>query len=74
MQTAGANELGYANTALILGLLEVLANKSVLSRSDLNTILTDAIGKLEPTCNATSTGGGIEFIKSLLPELYKTSS
>jgi hypothetical protein len=70
MQTAGSSELGYANIALMLGLLDVLANKGILSRSDLNTIIVDAIGKLEPTRNIGSMDGGIEFIKSLFPEIH----
>jgi hypothetical protein len=50
MRIAGASQAGYANAALILGLLDVLANKGILTRSDLNTIIVDAISKLEPVC------------------------
>ena len=74
MQTAGPNELAYANTALILGLIDVLVNKGLLTRSDLNTIVTDAIGKLEPTRHVSSSDGAVELIKRLLPELHKFNS
>lgn len=67
---AGFSELGYANTALMLGLLDVLASKGILTRSDLNTIMVDAISKLEPTRNVTSMDGAIELIKSLLPNIH----
>ena len=68
MQSASASELGYANTALMLGLLDVLANKGVLTRSDLNTIIVDAISKLEPTRSIEN--GAIELIKSLFPKIH----
>jgi hypothetical protein len=69
MQTAGPSELGYANTALIMGLLDVLVSKGILTRNDLDTIVTDAINKLEPTRNIRSMEGGIDFIKSLFAEI-----
>jgi hypothetical protein len=73
MKTAGSSELGYANTALMLGLLDVLANKGVLTRSDLNTVITDAITKLEPGRNIASMDGAIGLIKSLFPEIHGSS-
>ena len=69
MQTAGPSELGYANTALIMALFDVLASKGILTRTDLDTIVTDAINKLEPTRNIRSMEGGIELIKSLFGEI-----
>ena len=69
MQTAESSELGYANTALIMGLLDVLASKGILTRTDLDTIVTDAINKLEPTRSIRSMEGGIELIKSLFGEI-----
>jgi hypothetical protein len=47
MKTAEPSELGHANTALLLGLFDVLATKGILTRSDLNTVITDAISKIE---------------------------
>ena len=70
MRIAGASQAGYANAALILGLLDVLANKGILSRSDLNTIIVDAISKLEPARHDKSMDGAIEIIKSLFPEIH----
>ncbi len=70
MQTADSSEFGYANAALMLGLLDVLASKGILTRSDLNSIVVDAIGKLEPMRNPGSTDGAIELIKRLLPEIH----
>ncbi len=69
MQTAGSHELGYASTALLLGLFDVLANKGVLSRSDLNTVIVDAINKLEPSRNIVPMKGAIELIESLFPKI-----
>ena len=70
MRIAGASQAGYANAALILGLLDVLANKGILSRSDLNTIIVDAISKLEPAGQDKSMDGAIEIIKSLFPAIH----
>jgi len=70
MQTAGSREIGYANTALMLGLLDVLVNKGVLTRSDLNTIIVDAISKLEPTRSMGSMNGAVDLIKSLFPKIH----
>jgi hypothetical protein len=69
MQPAGPNELGYANTALILGLFHVLVSKGALTRDDLDVIVTDAISELDRTRNTSSVSGAIDFIKSLLPEI-----
>ena len=66
-------ELTYANTALMLALFDVLASKGMLSRDDFDNILTDAIGKLEPMRDISSTNGAINFIKSLLPEVRGAS-
>ncbi len=70
MQNAGSHELGHANTALMLGLFDVLANKGVLTRSDLNTIMVDAISKLEPMRNIGTINGAIELIETLFPRIH----
>jgi hypothetical protein len=69
VHTKNASELGYANAALVLGLIEVLASKGVLTRSDLSSVMVDAIGKLELRQDVVPTGGPIELIKSLLPDI-----
>jgi hypothetical protein len=51
----------------MLGLLDVLLNKGILARSDLNTFIVDAISKLEPT---PSIDGAIHLIKSLFPKIH----
>ena len=68
MQAASAGELGCANTALVLGLLDVLANKGILTRSDLNTTIVAAISKLEPERSVEN--GAFELIKSLFPKIH----
>jgi hypothetical protein len=73
MQTTPPYELAYANGALMLALFDVLASKGILSRDDFDNILTDAIGKLEPMRDISSTNGAINFIKSLLPEIRATT-
>ena len=70
MQTAESRELGCASVALMLGLLDVLASKDILSRDDLNTIVVAALGKLEPTQTIGPTNGAIELIQRLLPEIH----
>jgi len=73
MQTAGSSELGYANTALILGLFHVLASKGILTRDDLDVVVTDAIGELDSMRNISSVDGAIDFIKSLLTEIREAA-
>jgi hypothetical protein len=73
MQTTPPYELAYANAALVLALFDVLASKGILTRDDFDSILTDAIGKLEPTRNISSTSGAINFIKTLLPQIREST-
>jgi hypothetical protein len=73
MRNAGSSEAAYAGTALLLGLLDVLASKGILTRSDLNTIMVDAISKLEPTPTNGSIGGAGDLIRSLLPQIHGSS-
>ena len=73
MQSTPPYELAYASSALILALFDVLASKGMLSRDDFDNILTDAIGKLEPMLDNSSSAGAISFIKSLLPEIRETT-
>ena len=73
LQTTPPYELTYANAALVLALFDVLASKGILTRDDFDNILTDAIGKLEPMRNISSTNGGLNFIKSLLPEIREST-
>lgn len=73
MQTTPPFEMTYANAALLLGLFNVLASKGILDRDDFDNILTDAIGKLEPISNVSSTSGAISFIKALLPQVRQAA-
>lgn len=70
MNSATTTDLGKASVALLLGLIDVLANKGVLTRSDLNTVMVDAISKLESMRDTSSTDGAIELVKSLFPEIH----
>jgi len=70
MQNVNARELVYANAALLLGLIEVLADKGVLTRSDLNSVTVDAISKLDSGSIVLSTDGAIELIKSISLEIH----
>jgi hypothetical protein len=50
-------------------LQEALENLGlILTRSDLNTVIIDAISKLEPTRSIEN--GAIELIKSLFPKIH----
>ena len=73
MHTTPPYELAYANGALMLALFDVLASKGILTRDDFDNVLTDAIGKLEPMRNISSTNGAINFIKALLPEIREST-
>ncbi len=75
MQPAGPNELGYANTALVTALFDLLANKGLLTTTDLETIVTNAIQGLEPDQNISSVNGAITFIKAaVLPQIGKNGA
>lgn len=69
MDTKDASEIGHAAAALMLGLIEVLADKGVLTRSDLSTVMVGAISRLESGRDALSMEGAVDFIESLLPEI-----
>jgi hypothetical protein len=72
MQTAGSSELGYANTALITALFDVLADKGILTATDLEMIARTAIRNLEPTQHNISVNGAINFIKgTIIPQIRK---
>ena len=73
MQTTPPYEMTYANAALMLALFDVLKSKGILTRDDFDNILTDAIGKLEPMRNISSTSGAINFIKTLLPQIREST-
>ena len=73
MQTTPPYEMTYANAALMLALFDVLASKGILTRDDFDNIMTAAIGKLEPMHNISSTSGAINFIKTLLPQIRKST-
>jgi hypothetical protein len=73
MQTTPPYEMTYANAALTLALFNVLASKGILSRDDLDNIMTDAIAKLEPMRSISSTSGAINFIKALLPQMREST-
>jgi hypothetical protein len=45
----------------MLALFDLPASKAMLSRDDFNKILTEAIGKLEPLRDMSSTNGAINF-------------
>lgn len=70
MQNAGSSEAAYASATLMLGLLDVLASKGILTRSDLNAVMVDAINKLQPTPTSGSMGEAVELIKSLFPQIH----
>jgi hypothetical protein len=73
MQTTPPYEMTYANAALMLALFDVLKSKGILTRDDFDNLLTDAIGKLEPMRNISSTSGAINFIKALLPQMREST-
>jgi hypothetical protein len=68
-QPAGASERGYANTALVLALCHVLASKGVLTRNDLDAVVTDAISELEAADDSEFGKRAINVLKSLLPRI-----
>ncbi len=73
MQSTPPYEMTYANAALTLALFNVLASRGILSRDDFDNLITDAIARLEPMRNATFTGGSINFIKALLPQIREST-
>jgi hypothetical protein len=75
MQPADANALGYANTALITALFDVLADKGILTVSELEMVATNAIDGLQPDSNIKSVNGAIAFIKAaVIPQIRKNGA
>ena len=72
MQTAGAHELGYANAAILIALIDHLQDKGILIPADIRSILDDAIAALRPSRSVTSVGAAISFIeKAIAPQIIK---
>jgi hypothetical protein len=75
MQPADANALGYANTALITALFDLLADKGIIAGTDIESVVTCAIESLEPDRHIASINGAITFIKSaVIPQIRKTGA
>jgi hypothetical protein len=70
MQTAGASELGYANTALLSALMEMLVQRDTLSWSDLRAIAYDAVDAMRPQQNIAAIGAAIRYIEqAIVPQI-----
>jgi hypothetical protein len=66
----GALELGFANAAILMTLIEALIEKGVLSQTDARDVLRQAITQLQPQANIVSVKRAIEVITNdLLPRL-----
>jgi hypothetical protein len=63
MQTAGASELAYANTALLMALMERLAQRNVLSWGDLLVVVDDAVEAMKPQQSIASIAAAIRYIE-----------
>ena len=75
MQPADANALGYANTALITALFDVLADKGILTVSELEMVAAKAIETLQPDRHIKTINGAIAFIEAaIVPEIRKHSA
>jgi hypothetical protein len=75
MQTAGAHELGYANTALLMALMNALVDKGVLEASDLRGIADDAEEALKAGANNTAVSGALSYLqKAIIPKINERSS
>ena len=72
MQAAGPNELGYANTALITALLDLLVQRGFLSAADCKIVATRAVDGLKPDRSMMSVNGAINFIETaIVPQIGK---
>jgi hypothetical protein len=70
MQTAGAHELAYANTALINALMEMLVQRNVMTWSDLRSIAYDAVEAMRPMSHVVSIGAAIRYIEeAIVPQI-----
>jgi hypothetical protein len=63
MQTAGASELAYANTALLMALMERLAQRNVLSWGDLLVVVDDAVEAMKPQQSIAAIAAAIRYIE-----------
>jgi len=72
MQAAGPQELGYANTALITALLDLLVQRGFLSVADYKIVAARAIDELKPIRSMMSVNGAISFIEAaIVPQTGK---
>lgn len=62
MNTAGAQEMGYANTAIGIALLQRLVAGKVISPDDANAILDVAAMELRSLGNLVSVPGALRIV------------
>jgi hypothetical protein len=70
--TSGPSELGYANAAILVALLDKLIQKGVIGRPDAIEVLGDAVAAMKPHVAITSIGKAIGLIQeSIVPKINK---
>lgn len=71
MNTAGANELGYASAAILGALLDRLIVGGVLSATDAAAVLDNAAGTLSGFGNLTFVPGSLRVVGDVKAQLAK---
>jgi hypothetical protein len=66
MQTAGAQELGYVNTALIQALMKMLVERGVLTWGDMRIVADEALEAMKPQQNLIPIAGAIRYIEKAM--------
>ncbi len=73
MNSAGANELGYASVAIVAALLDALIHNRVISRADASSVLDGADDALRGLGNLPGVLGAIRIVGDVRARLAKHS-
>jgi hypothetical protein len=71
MNTAGANELGYASTAILVALMEELIASKLLSASTASNVLDKAVVSLKSFGSLTFVPGAVAVVGEIRRDLSK---
>lgn len=71
MQTAGANELGYASRAIIAALMEEFISSKLISASAASDVLDKAVVSLKGAGNLVWVTGAVAVVGDIRRDLAK---
>jgi hypothetical protein len=62
--SSGANDLGYANSAILIALIRKLIDNQVITKNQATEVLDDAVSTLDEFGHIASIGATIRMIQS----------